>query len=355
MRKRVFFIHPAIHNINEMTKYLCIDNEAYTKNLDWDSQDPQIVFVSEMIYNDSKCFASFKRLFKKNSRVFVFQGGEAVFPDLNIFDYAITQASDRVFGNRVRRMPPHIFYKRSLLEGKFENSYIKAEAQKSLETRKFCNFIYSNPYSHPMRDNLFFSISNYKKVDSLGAHLNNTGSLPTRRANNWAELSIILKSNYKFSIACENALCEGYTSEKMLASFQAHSIPIYWGNPLVSKEYNQEAFINCHSFDSIEDLINKIKEVDNNDELWIKMVTSPWQTKDQLKKTQNDLNDYLSFMKMIIGLEQIPKKEAPVGTFMNIYYEFFFRRFRKKKHLFRSTMYSVSRKIKLFFGRKKHN
>ena len=350
MQKRVFFIHPAIHNAQDLIKYLRLENESYLDDIIWDSENPQIVVASEMIYNDNKCFSVFKKLFQDHSRIFVFQGGEAVYPDMNIFDYAITQACDDTssFCERIVRMPPHVFYYRSLLQEKFENKCSYDEAKKSLANRKFCNFIYSNPYSHPMRDNLFHEISKYKKVDSLGAHLNNTGTLPTRRATNWGELSIELKANYKFSISSENALCEGYTSEKMLASLQAHSIPIYWGNPSVASEYNEEAFINCHSFSSIEEIVKRIKEIDNDDEKWIKMVTAPWQTKEQIKKTDDEFKNYLSLMKIIFGSDTLPNKKAPFGTFMGVYYEYFFRHFRKNKHLIRNYKRIISRKIKLF-------
>ena len=59
-----------------------------------------------------------------------------------------------------------------------------------------------------------------------------------RAQQNWMESSVEQKSYYKFTIAAENAAFPGYTSEKLMTSFQAHSIPIYWGNRDVVDEFN---------------------------------------------------------------------------------------------------------------------
>ena len=45
-----------------------------------------------------------------------------------------------------------------------------------------------------------------------------------------------MKKPYKFSIAFENAWYPGYTSEKIVTSMLAGTIPIYWGNPDISRE-----------------------------------------------------------------------------------------------------------------------
>ena len=54
------------------------------------------------------------------------------------------------------------------------------------------------------------------------------------------------ESEYKFSIAFENASYSGYTSEKILEAFAAGTVPIYWGDPDIAKVYNSKAFINLN-------------------------------------------------------------------------------------------------------------
>ena len=56
---------------------------------------------------------------------------------------------------------------------------------------------------------------------------------------------------------------------------RAHSVPVYYGNPLVEKEFNPEAMINLGSFSSFEDGIDKVIEADQNDEIYLRMLMAP--------------------------------------------------------------------------------
>jgi glycosyl transferase, family 25 len=40
----------------------------------------------------------------------------------------------------------------------------------------------------------------------------------------------------------------GYTTEKIYEPMAVHSIPIYWGNPLVGRDFNSRSFVNCHEY-----------------------------------------------------------------------------------------------------------
>lgn len=83
------------------------------------------------------------------------------------------------------------------------------------------------------------------------------------------------QSQCKFSIAFENTTSPGYTTEKILHAFISNTIPIYWGDPEVTKDFNPKAFINCHDFENFEAVIERIKEVDNNDELYLTILKEP--------------------------------------------------------------------------------
>ena len=53
----------------------------------------------------------------------------------------------------------------------------------------------------------------------------------------------------------------------------AFSIPIYWGNPLVTKDFNPKAFINCNDYDNDFDaVIERIKELDNDPDKYLAML-----------------------------------------------------------------------------------
>ncbi len=156
------------------------------------------------------------------------------------------------------------------------------------EKTEFCNFIFSNPNAQ-LRNMLFQELSKYKRVDAGGRVLNNIGYL--------VDDKLKFQSKYKFSIAFENSEYPGYTTEKLVHPKLVDSIPIYWGNPVVDKDWNTKSFINAYDFDNLLDLIDFIKEVDNNDDLWYKMLTEP-----HLNPNSKDINwkSFIDFFEKII-------------------------------------------------------
>ena len=75
----------------------------------------------------------------------------------------------------------------------------------------------------------------------------------------------------------------------------ANSIPIYWGNPEISKEFNTKSFINFHDYNTIDDVINKIIELDNNDKLYEEYLQQPFVT--DYENSPLNLNNIITFFK----------------------------------------------------------
>lgn len=123
---------------------------------------------------------------------------------------------------------------------------------------KFCAFIVGNPEA-TKRIEFFNLLSRYKPVDSVGSVCNNYGRIVSR-----AEKINFLR-DYKFVIAFENSSYPGYTTEKIADAFLAHCVPIYWGNPLVDRDFNEDAFINVHSYASMEAVVNRVLLLDSMD------------------------------------------------------------------------------------------
>lgn len=345
---RTVYLHPGIHGLDEMVKYLCLENVSQNLDLTWDETNPEVVIASEHIYKNPKMMKQLKRYYRQNA-VMVYHAGEAAFPDLTVFDYAIAINTRLSNQDRITRIPPSKFYARSTIEDMKTNDMDESKAEELLKGKTgFCNFIYSNPVAHPMRDRLFYAISEYRLVDSLGSHLNNTKMKSTRHEKNWAVLSVRMKEPYKFTVASENALFDGYTSEKLLTSFQAHSVPIYWGNPYVAEEFNDEAFINCHKYRSVEEIVQRIKEIDENDALWTKMVSAPWQTDEQIRNTDLQMEEYERFMTRLLTSDVEGIRRRPEGTFAKIYTDWFFKSYRMKNSFFRSVMNRIKRTIRSF-------
>lgn len=317
----VVFLHPCVTDADSMAEYMNINNsiKEISDQLVWEPHNPDYVFASELIYRNKKYYKQFRKYYKNRKRIFIFFGGEAVYPDMNLFDYAVCMSGQFRMSDRLSKVPAEYWSFRDEIPESNGLAAADSVIQPALSERKFCNFIYSNPYAHPVRDYFFHELCGYKKVDSLGAWLNNTGTAPGRGETDWLDTSIRLKSRYKFSIAFENSLFEGATTEKLLTSFRAHTVPVYWGNPDVARDYNEKAFINCHAYGSLKDAIRRIKEVDEDDSLWEEMIRQPWQTQAQRADTMHRMQEYRQFISNIFLQDLRKAKRRPEGTFADHY------------------------------------
>jgi hypothetical protein len=138
---------------------------------------------------------------------------------------------------------------------------------------KFCNFVYSNRLSQE-RIRFMELLSQYQPVDCCGGVENNTGtSVPG--AHSGPE-KIRFLSDYKFTIAFENTVKVGYTTEKICCPMAAYSLPVYFGNPEIHRDFNPKSFVNVHECGSFEAAIEHIKELDQNEDLYLQTMREPW-------------------------------------------------------------------------------
>lgn len=321
----ICLIDPNVHDEKGLYSVLRLDNREKLKyEFVWDEENPQFVIVSDLIYTDPVSRQKFGQMYNDFVTT-IFIACECVMPDLNLFDYAVC-FDDSVGKGRVISHVHRNYYREYILKRKndFEGNTVLAEKE-LLNKTGFCNFIYSNANGHENREKIFYAVSEYKRIDSLGAFLNNTNyndgnmNILDRVRN-----SIDLKSKYKFTIAFENATHRGYTSEKVFTSLEAHSIPIYWGNPEIGKIVNEKAIINCHQYDNFEQVVEKIKEIDSNDRMWCKMVCEPWLTKEQEIEEKKKEEEYYHFLEEIFLQENKLETKRGSGTYTDLYRNFFF-------------------------------
>lgn len=167
-----------------------------------------------------------------------------------------------VLENRYFRFPLYMLYERSLC-----SMQRKTEAlNETMANRKFCSMVVSNPNADPSRELFFFLLSQYKRVDSGGRYLNNIDCL------NGVPSKYEFQKNYKFSIAFENSSHPGYCTEKIVQSFAAKTIPIYWGDPTVAEQFNEKAFVNCHKYKNWDEVVEVVKQIDQNDRQYLDML-----------------------------------------------------------------------------------
>ena len=212
----------------------------------------------------------------------IFYTGENIAPPLGQYQWSFSfEYSD---DSRNYRLPHYLLY-----DGYYELVRDKV-IEKSMVNRKFCNFVASNGNCQE-RNQFVQQLSKYKKVDSGGRWMNNIGYA--------VDDKLKFQSEYKFSIAFENNAYRpqhpGYTTEKVMQPMTVNSIPIYWGNPLIGKEFNTKSFVNFYDFGYTGNMIEYIIELDNNSEKYLEILRTPWFTDNIIPET-NKIENIKSFL-----------------------------------------------------------
>ena len=193
--------------------------------------------------------------------------GENYSPDFNLFDYAIG-FDNLCYEDRFIKLNLSFFSKSDIKSVKKKHININQNVLDKKMT--FCNFIYGHPAKD--RDYFFKLLQTYKRVDSPGRHNYNM-------KNGFKAFSYDKKLEFqrqcKFTIAIESTSLKGFNTEKIIHAFSSKTIPIYYGDPNISKVYNSRAFINCHEFDSFDSVLNRIIELDNDDSKYLEMLSQP--------------------------------------------------------------------------------
>lgn len=192
--------------------------------------------------------------------------GEPLSADFNVADYFIG-FDDITFGDRVHRFP--IFLYDILFYNRYANPITEDEARGFLKEKEyFCNYIFGHDTVHGIRERILEAVSTYKRVECAGRHRNN---MPGGLTFNM-QSKIPFMEKCKFSIASESMPYPGFTSEKICHAFQTHTVPIYFGDPDISKYFNVDSFVNYSDFENLESLVKRIIQIDQDDDLYIHML-----------------------------------------------------------------------------------
>ena len=232
-----------------------------------------------------------------HSGVKIFYSGESVLPDFRQCDYSL--ASVRLDDPRHLEVPLYVAYGEAHEIIKQHDIPEKILAAKT----KFCSFIISgyNPRNNHNRVEFFRKLSKYKQVDSGGRKFNNIGGpIPGGSRG-----KIEFLREYKFNIAFENRTLAGYTTEKILEPMVARSLPIYWGDPCINEHFNPRSFLNRADFSSDEALIEKIIELDQDDEKYLEYMRQPYFHQDQPNRFY-DRRRVLDFFEKVFSRKIVP-------------------------------------------------
>ncbi len=226
----------------------------------------------------------------------IFYTGENVVPDFNCCDYGIG-FSYIDFEDRYFRFPLYANY--------YKDSHLfiterREERDETLLNRKFCACVISNANNiNPTRRIIFEELSNYKNIDSGGRWKNNIG-----QSEGVKDKQAFLKE-YKFSLAIENTSSRGYCTEKLVQAYAAGTIPIYWGDETVDEQFNTKAFIDGSKC-GLDELVEKVKRVDESDELYLEMYHQPL-----ILDKKGNIEEYRKKLeRWLVEIFQQPKEEA---------------------------------------------
>lgn len=250
----------------DLMPHFFIDVLSQRYNVIRDDVDPEF-----LIFGDEN-FGTNNRNYNRDKITKIFYTGENRRPWDYDCKYAIT--FDHYDALNHYRLPLYVLEIWALRNFVGFPPMLVGQMQEPKEKTKFCGFVSSNP-TVGVRESIFRKIHAYKHIDSAGPVLNTTGYVIPRDGFVGVGRKIEWLRDYKFTLCYENSSYPGYMTEKMMNAFYARSIPIYWGSTTSEVDFNPKAFINWH--DDLDDnkLLDKIKEIDNNDDLYNEMVNQP--------------------------------------------------------------------------------
>lgn len=234
-----------------------------------DQENPDIVIHS--IYGNSHL------RYDMNKHIKILYLGENYRPDMNNSHYSLS--FDYSDDSRNYRLPLWVFslnwFNRPYNPDR-DQAYLHSLEEflnkKKIEKSKFCSFIVSNPNSS-RRIDFARKLAGYKMIDCPGRVFTNVE--PIRGRGDQIEKINFLES-YKFNLCFENSSHPGYCTEKIIHSMFKNCIPIYWGDPVVYKDFNTNSFLNWHDFNNDDLFLEEIIKLDNDDKYYNEMLNEPW-------------------------------------------------------------------------------
>ena len=118
-------------------------------------------------------------------------------------------------------------------------------------------------------------MEHYKPVDCPGKVLHNVDIPELQpRSGNWVEGKRQVVRSYKFNICFENSNSDGYITEKLMDALVCHTVPIYWGSQGNIEPFPREAMIYANDYADFEALLARVREVDSDDEVYLRMLAA---------------------------------------------------------------------------------
>lgn len=239
----------SINLFNETLHYKWLKNQLGDKfDIIIDNQKPDYLIYNVFGNNDKN------PLYNNCIRIAIYT--ENVMPDFNYADYALAHY-------HINYLDRYFKYNIFLWTNSDNIDIIRKQVLNQNIREKFCAGVISNCFA-PFRNIFINKLNNYKKIDMGGSCKNTIGGKVKDKIN--------FLMNYKFSLSLENSGGDGYVTEKIVQSFLAGTIPIYYGDFLVDEYINPKSYILIRGVKDIDKKIEYIKQIDQDEKLYRKIM-----------------------------------------------------------------------------------
>ena len=177
-----------------------------------------------------------------------------------------------------------------------KNTLLSEKSKVNLRKRKFCSFVATKPLG---RRKIFVpKLNNVKKVHCAGQLFNNTKNVIKGRGDQKWKIKYL--KNFKFNISFENAIGNGYVTEKIIHPMAVNTIPIYWGSSEVKNDFNPKSFIYANDYENDDELIETILRIDSDKDMYYEMLKEPWFSDNEFPESIKPRN-VLKFINKILN------------------------------------------------------
>ena len=233
-----------------------IDTLSMTFDIERNDADPDYLIFADETYGTNNL------KYDPNRHIKIFFTGENRRPWHYQAHHAIS--FDHLDGNQFYRLPLYVLDNWVQKKNGVPDMLNQQMNPVKYEDKEwFCGFVAANGASE-YRNKMFHMLNEYKPVKSGGPLFNNIGGVLPRDVKS----KIDFFSKCRFSLCFENSSYPGYCTEKIMHGLIARTVPIYWGSPTVTMDFQEGAFISRHDFVSDNEFVDTIIKMDQNKHLW---------------------------------------------------------------------------------------
>jgi len=213
--------------------------------------------------------------YKQWKHTYLFNGESTMRCDPNKYDVVLW--GERNYNNIIN-VPLFIPY---LYTNNFVDKLVEPKMITSVPDNDVCVII-TNPRGD-IRNAFLSNLERNFKVTYAGSYKNNIGgNIPHPYNSNEFRETI---SKFKFIISMENSRNDTYITEKIIHGLLANTIPVYWGSTRIFDYFNSNRFLYLENENMIDNVIGKMKEINANDNQWLKMVNQSNLVNNKLERT----------------------------------------------------------------------